>query len=65
MSIEIPLKRKYTVYTRSGYRRQHNGNGARKPKKGMSLDSVKSYDRTKHILNVNGKTGHGVMIHLP
>jgi hypothetical protein len=64
MAVEIPLKAKYKVHARGGYRRQHNGNGNRKIKKSISLPSVYSYDRTKHVLQVNGKTGHGIMVHL-
>lgn len=62
--MEIPLKRKYTVYTKSGYRRQHNGNGTRRVKKSISLPSVYSYDKTKHIFQVDGGTGHGIMVHV-
>lgn len=64
MAVEIPLKRKYLPQDKLyGYPRRHNGSGSRKVKKGQSLPSVYSYDRTKHVLHVDGKTGHAVMKH--
>lgn len=65
MAVEIPLKRKYTPQDKLyGYPRRHNGNSNRKVKKSNSLPGVKSYDRTKHVLMVDGGTGHSVMKHL-
>lgn len=65
MAVEIPLKRKYKPQDKLyGYRRQHNGRGERKVKKTISLPPVYSYERDKHILLVDGKTGHAVMVHL-
>lgn len=62
---EIPLKRKYLPQDKLyGYPRRHNGNSNRKVKKSNSLPAVYSYDRTKHILQVDGGTGHAVMVHL-
>jgi hypothetical protein len=64
MAVEIPLKAKYRPQDKLyGYPRRHNGSGNRKAKKGQSLPSVYSYDRTKHVLMVNGLTGHAVMVH--
>lgn len=63
---EIPLKAKYLPPNKLyGYPRRHNGSGSRKVAKGQRLPSVYSYDRTKHVLQVNGLTGHTVMVHLP
>lgn len=58
----IPLKKKYLTHSNKGYRRNHNGNGARRVKKTISLPSVYSYDRNKHVLLVNAVTGHAVMV---
>lgn len=64
MAVEIPLKRKYLPQDKLyGYTRRHNGSGTRKSPKGQRLPSVYSYDRTKHVLQVDGKTGHSVMKH--
>lgn len=66
MAVEIPLKRKYLPQDKLyGYPRRHNGNSNKKVAKGQKLPAVYSYDRTKHVLQVNGKTGHSVMQHLP
>lgn len=66
MAVEIPLKSKYTPQDKLyGYPRRHNGNSNKKQPKGQKLPSVYSYNREKHILMVDGLTGHSVMRHLP
>jgi hypothetical protein len=65
MAVEIPLKRKYLPQDKLyGYPRRHNGNSNKKTPKGQKLQAVYSYDRTKHILMVDGGTGHAVMVHV-
>lgn len=65
MAIEIPLKAKYRPQDKLyGYPRRHNGNSNKKTAKGARLGSTYSYDRTKHYLLVDGRTGHAVMKHL-
>jgi len=62
---EIPLKSKYRLQDKLyGYPRRHNGNSNKKTPKGARLGSVYSYDREKHVLMVDGLTGHSVMRHL-
>lgn len=64
MAVEIPLKSKYRLQDKLyGYPRRHNGNSNRKTKNGAKMPSVYSYVREDHVLHVDGKTGHAVMVH--
>lgn len=65
MAVEIRLKAKYRLQDKIyGYPRRHNGNSNRKTKNGAKMPSVYSYNREKHVLMVDGLTGHSVMRHL-
>lgn len=60
----IPLKAKYRPQDKLyGYPRRHNGNSNRKQLKGVRYPSVYSHDRDYHVLQVDGRTGHAVMLH--
>jgi hypothetical protein len=64
MAVDIPLKAKYRPPAKLyGYPRRHNGSSAKKVAKGQKMPAVYSYDRTKHVLQVDGLTGHAVMVH--
>jgi hypothetical protein len=62
--MEIPLKAKYRPQDKLyGYARRHNGNNAKKIKKGIVYPAVYSHNRDEHVLLVDAKSGHTVMKH--